>query len=379
MKRYDAIVIGLGAMGGAAVYHLARRGVRVLGLEQFDIAHDRGSSHGRTRIIRKAYFEHPDYLPLLHRIYDMWSELEAVSGTTLFHRVGLLVAGPPDGPVISGVKRASTEHRLPIEQLSMSEMQQRFPGFKGDEEMEALFEPDAGYLEPENCVRMLVEQALAHGAEAKCGQVVTDWNVWHGEVTVTTQDARYQADSLVICGGAWSSGLLTDLAIPLELRRKPVFWYAVNDPRYRGDEGCPVFGFDTPGGFFYGFPVLDEHGMKVVNHSGGEVVDDPNEVDRNMRPDDEAEVTTFLQRHLPHTAPKLHGHSVCMYTMTPDEHFVVDRHPQHPNVAFAAGFSGHGFKFAPVIGSALADLVINGTTDEPIGFLSARRSALRRP
>jgi len=377
MKRYDAIVIGLGAMGSAAANHLARRGVRVQGLEQFDIAHDRGSSHGRTRIMRKAYFEHPDYVPLLHRVYDMWAELEAATDTALFHRVGLLLAGPPEGPVVSGVKRAASEHALTIEQLSVDDMQCRFPGFQGDANMEALFEPDAGYLEPESCVRTLAEQASVHGAEVKCGQTVTDWRARHGEVTVTTQDARYQSDSLVICGGAWSSRLLEDLGIPLEVRRKSVFWYAVNDARYRSDEGCPVFGFDTPGGFFYGFPVIDEYGMKAANHTGGEVVDDPSQVDRNSRADEEAEVRAFLDRHLPHAAPRLHGHSVCMYTITPDEHFVVDCHPQHPNVAFAAGFSGHGFKFAPVIGSALADLVCDGVTTESIGFLSARRSTLR--
>ena len=373
VERFDAIVIGVGAMGSAALYHLARRGVRVLGLEQFSIGHDRGSSHGHTRIMRKAYFEHPDYLPLLHRTYEMWSQLEAASGRTLFRRIGLLLVGRPDGKIISNVRRAATEHRLSIEALTQDELRRRFPGFEGSAEMEALFEPDAGYLEPENCVRTHVEQAVAHGATVLTGKTVEGWSARDGRIEVKTSDGRIACDKLVICSGAWSSALLENLSPLLEVRRKVVFWYSTPDDRFHVDQGCPIFGFDTDEGFFYGFPVVDEQGMKVANHTGGDVVADPDLIDRGFHPDEELSVRRFLARHLPSAKPSLRGHAVCMYTMSPDELFIVDRHRANANVVYAAGFSGHGFKFAPVIGSALADLAMHGTTQEPVQFLSAAR------
>ncbi|MCH8148678.1 MAG: N-methyl-L-tryptophan oxidase [Planctomycetes bacterium] len=365
-------------MGSAALYHLARRGLRVLGLDRFSIGHDRGSSHGHTRIMRKAYFEHPDYLPLLHRTYQMWSELEASSGRTLFRRVGLLLVGRPDGEIISNVKRAATKHRLSIEPLTHTEMHRRFLGFQGDAEMEALFEPDAGYLEPENCVRTHVEQAIAHGATVLTGKSMESWSTRDGRIEVKTRDSRIACEKLVICGGAWSSRLLGDFPISLQVRRKAVFWYSVPEGCFRADHGCPIFGFDTDEGFFYGFPVIDEQGMKVANHSGGDIVADPDLIDRDFRPDEELTVRRFLARHLPGATPNLRGHAVCMYTMSPDEHFIVDHLRENADVVYATGFSGHGFKFAPVIGAALADLAMHGTTQEPVQFLSAARFAPRR-
>jgi len=373
VEQYDAIVIGVGAMGSSAVYHLARRGVRVLGLERFSIGHDRGSSHGHTRIMRKAYFEHPDYLPLLDRTYEMWSQLEAASGRTLFHRTGLLLVGPPDGTVISNVKRVAAEHQLSIEPLTVDEMHRRFAGFHGTEGMEALFEPDAGYLEPETCIHTHVEQAIAHGASVLTGQTVEGWSVVNGRVVVTTAAARIACDKLVICAGAWSSRLLGGAALSLEVRRKVVFWYDPHDDGYRVERGCPIFGFDTDQGFFYGFPVIDDHGMKVANHTGGDVVSDPDGIDRTFHADEELCVQSFIAKHLPRAKPSLLERSICMYTMSPDEHFIVDHHPENTNIMYAAGFSGHGFKFAPVIGSALADLTMHGTTREPVHFLTASR------
>ncbi len=377
MPTYDTIVIGLGGMGSAALYHLARRGQRVLGIEQFGIAHDRGSSHGATRLIRRAYFEHPDYVPLVDRAYQLWTELEAAASKTLLHRCGLMLAGRPDGAVIPGVRRAAEQHHLAIESVARGDWPARFPGFAPDADMQAVFEPDAGFLEVENCVAAHVEQARTLGAEILTGQCVTGWSADARGVTVTTDGDRHTAGNLVLCGGAWTSRLLSDLGLPLVVHRKTVFWFGPADEVYRFDRGCPVFGLETPDGFFYGFPAIDEIGVKVGEHSGQQVALDPDRLDREIHAEDEQPVRRFLRRYLPALGSIVRKTSVCMYTMTPDEHFIIDRHPAHPHVAFACGFSGHGFKFAPVVGSILMDLIIDGRTLEPVEFLRASRPSLR--
>ena len=377
MPTFDAIVIGLGGMGAAALYHLAGRGLTVLGIEQFTTLHDRGSSHGTTRIIRKAYFEHPDYVPLVDRAYGHWARLEREVGRQLVHRVGLLLFGRGDGAVISGVKRTVVEHGLDIQSLSHDEVRRRFPGFRPFDNMEALYEVDACYLAAEDCVRAHLERAVADGATLALNEGVLQWSATPSGVTVTTARDRYAAASLVICPGAWAMHLLGSLKLPLSVRRKPVMWFdAPRDPFHK-DNGCPVFGFDMGEAFFYGFPIIDDDGLKVAEHLGDEAVDDPDRIDRTLREDDVRPVAAFLKQHLPDVDRTPKRHAICMYTMTPDEHFIIDRHPAHANVLFAAGFSGHGFKFAPVVGSALADMVIDGETDEPIGFLRASRSAIQ--
>jgi sarcosine oxidase len=349
-----------------------------LGLEQFGLGHDRGSSHGATRIIRKAYFEHPDYVPLLHRAYGLWAKLEAASGHCLIFKTGLLLFGPPTGPVIAGVKRSAELHRLDIDEISPGEARKRFPGLAPADDMTALFEKDAGYLAVEKCVRAQIEQAIGHGAEILPNQAVRTWSADAGGVTVRTDRDTYRAGSLVICAGAWSGDVLRDLGLPLEVRRKAVFWFEADRNTYHVDAGFPTFCFDTADGFFYGFPVIGNEGMKVSQHSGGRVVDRADALDRSVHDDDLRPVVRFIQAHLPGVTTRVVKHSMCMYTMTRDEHFIIDRHPDHANVVITAGFSGHGFKFAPVVGAVAADLVEQGTTEEPIGFLSARRPAVGR-
>jgi len=377
MPTYDTIVIGLGGMGSAALYHLARRGQRVLGLEQFGIAHDQGSSHGATRLIRRAYFEHPDYVPLVDRAYQLWEALEVAASRTLLHRCGLMLAGRSDGAIIAGVQRAAAQHRLDIETVARADWPARFPGFAPDDDMQVLFEPDAGFLEVENCVAAHVEQAQALGAEVHTGQRVTSWSADARGVTVTTDHATYPARSLVLCGGAWTSWLLSELDLPLVVHRKTVFWFGPTDDLYRFDRGCPVFGMETGNEFFYGFPAIDENGVKVGEHTGRQVAPDPDRLDREVLPEDERPVRCFLKQYLPKVGPDVQKTSVCMYTMTPDEHFIIDRHPDYPHVAYACGFSGHGFKFAPVVGSVLTDLIVDGRTLEPVEFLSASRPGIK--
>ena len=328
MQTYDVIVIGAGGVGSAALYHLAKRGVKVLGLDRFPPGHDRGSSHGRTRVIRQAYFEHADYVPLLLRAYELWAELGQHCGLKLYHETGLLEVGLPVGQVVPGVKRAARQHRLEIEELSPAEAQKRFPAFRIPNDYEAVFERRAGYLEVENCVCAHAEAAQKLGAELQCDGAVRDWNVVRNEVVVRTDRAEFRAQKLVIAAGAWSGLLLESLEIPLAVRRKPVFWFPARKDSLKAESGCPVYLFELPDGVFYGIPQIDDWGFKVAEHTGGELVADPLNIDRTLQVADQTRVEAFLSQFIPSVGRPLVRHSVCLYTMSPDENFIVDTHPQ---------------------------------------------------
>lgn len=374
MANYDVIVIGCGGVGSATLWQLARRGARVLGIEQFDGVHDRGSSHGHTRVIRQAYFEHPDYVPLLVAAYDLWRELEHDWEKKLYYDIGLLEAGPPDGVVVPGVLASARKHDLAVEQLDAVEVERRFPGFRLQEGTSAVFERDAGYLLVEDCVQAHLDRAVALGAELKTRTAVREWRVENGVVRVDCDDESFTASRLVLATGAWSGPLLGRLGIRLRVVAKHLHWYANDDPRYLGSRGCPVFFFETTNGYFYGFPQLDARGVKVAEHSGdGEDVTDPLHVCRDVDPVDRQRTVDFLKNSMPGVSERPTEHSVCMYTMSPDEHFIVDADPDHENVLLAAGLSGHGFKFTPVLGQALAELALDGHTSLPVGFLSLDR------
>jgi monomeric sarcosine oxidase len=366
---YDVIVVGLGGVGSAAAWHLARRKARVLGLDQYPPAHDRGSSHGQTRVIRQAYFEHPDYVPLLLRAYDLWRELEQRQGQKLLFQVGLLQVGPPQGVVIPGVLRSAAEHRLVVEKLTAAEAHKRFCGFTIPSEMVAVYEPAAGYLLVEDCVRCALAAAADHGADLRHGVKVCGWQVGNDSVAVHTEQTTYRAARLVLALGPWSRPLAQLPENVFQVRRKHVYWFATHAPAYQASAGCPTFLFETPDGVFYGFPQIDAWGVKVAEHSGGVTIDDPSGDPRVADPADQRRVEAFITRSLPGVSRTCLRHSVCFYTMSPDEHFVLDFHPFSARVVFAAGLSGHGFKFASVLGEALADLALEGKTSLPIGFL----------
>jgi sarcosine oxidase len=378
---YDAIVVGVGGMGGATLLEFARRGLRVVGLDQFAVNHDQGSSHGETRIIRKAYFEHPDYVPLVTLAEKRWAEIEAGwsgsgqsgLGRVLVQRTGLLLGGPRDGGIISGARRAGVAHGLSFEDISASDLPERFPGFALDDEMSLLFEPDAGILLVDDCVRACVDQAKGLGAELHEGVIVTGWSGDESGVVVETDSGRYSAGSLVFCAGAWTGKLLADLNIPLEVQRRVVLWFESSGGAYGVSDGSPVFGFEVGEHFFYGFPSLDGKSVKVSEHFRSDTAADVAAVRRSVSEDDTRHIRAFAKVHLPGLTDRVVKDSVCLYTMTPDEHFILDRHPQHPNVAIAAGFSGHGFKFAPVVGAVLADFVCDGRTNAPVAFMGLSR------
>ena len=376
MPSYDVIVLGLGGFGSAACYHAVRRGASVLGLEQFSPAHDRGSSHGETRIIRQAYFEHPDYVPLLIRAYDLWRDLERESGRSLLHQVGMIATGAPNSEAVAGTKLAANEHGLPLEHMSPAEARRRWPQFACADEHEVVFESAAGYLAVEDCTRSHIELAERHGADLRFQTPALSWESDGRAVTVRTEREEYSGKSLIIAAGAWAGRCLDGLNVPLTVIRKYLGWFPVK-PEFRpAARQGPTFFFELGGRQFYGFPSLDGDSLKVAEHTGGELVIDPEQVDRLQSEDDVRPLAGFLVRCLPAVEPTPVRHAVCMYTRTPDRHFIVDRHPHFSNVVLACGFSGHGYKFTPVLGDALAELALTGRTDAPIGFLSLERPGL---
>jgi len=379
-ENYDVIVVGCGGFGSSALFHLARRGARVLGLERFGIAHDRGSSHGQTRIIRKAYFEHADYVPLLHRAYNLWHELETHAGRTLLHPVGLFIAGSPACESVAGTLHAARAHSLPISTLTSAEAGRRFLGFRFDDEMIVVHEAEAGYLDVEACVQAHLDAALHAWAELRTFETVISWRSDGNSVCVRTDRGEYTAARLIVTAGPWAGQILNDCAPSsdapwhdwLHVVRKPVFWFPAG-PLHDVTAGNSTFFFETSDGQFYGFPRIDGASIKVAEHTGGDSVADPTDVDRSQHANDLERVQAFLSRHLADVDPRPTMHSVCMYTRTPDCHFIVDRHPQFPEVVLGMGFSGHGFKFTTVLGEALADLALEGRSTLPIDFLSAGR------
>ena len=373
---YDVIILGTGGVGSAAAFHAARRGAKVLGIDRFPGGHDRGSSHGETRIIRQAYFEHADYVPLLLRAYELWRELEQLAGEDLLHQVGLLQIGPPEGFVVRGVLEAAKLHGLKVDSLAADEVHRRFPGFRVPAGSVGVFEPAAGYLKVERCVLAHLAAAKQHGAEFRFGSAARAWRHDGGDLVVETEAGEsFRAKQLIVTAGAWAPALLADLNVALKVRRKHLYWYPTAESVYREDRGCPTFLYELPQGVYYGFPQIDALGVKVAEHSGGAVVIDPLNDLRVLDQADVERVQAFLATEMPGVTRQLGRRSVCFYTMSPDEHFIVDRSPREEHVFFAAGLSGHGFKFTSVLGEALADLALDGATDLPIGFLSLARFA----
>lgn len=371
---FDAIVVGLGAHGSAAAQSLAERGASVLGLEAFDRGHGLGSSGGRTRIIRVAYFEHPGYVPLLLEAWDRWLALERETGARLLEQTGGLYAGPPESAVFLGSLRSSEEHALPHEVLTSNELRRRFPQFRVGDEIVGLYEERAGFLRPEAGIEAQLSVAERSGAEFHFRERVLDWAPTAGGVTVQTDRDRYSAGHLVLAAGAWIDRLLPGLDLRLWVERVPLFWFEPTGEREQFSAGkLPVWIFETGfDGAFYGFPYDPNAGLKLARHHSGERCD-PDLVDRTASRVDEERVRAFLRSHMPLADGPRREAAVCMYTNAPDLDFIIDRHPEVPGVAFASACSGHGFKFAPVVGEILADLSLDGRTDRPIDFLRLAR------
>ncbi len=399
---FDCIVLGTGGIGSAALYFAAQKGWNVLGIDQFDPPHGLGSTHGHTRIIRTAYFEHPAYVPLARQARQLWDSIQAQIGQELLVQTGLLQVGDASGDFVAGLMQSINAYQLPVRILSPAEASELWPTFRIDQQQVAIVEDSAGYLKVEDCVAACLDLAKGAGAKHLANTRVIRWQK-ASQIEVETDQGKFLTDRLIICGGAWSSRLLKQESLDLSIRRKSQFWFeaASQDPRVDELKKLPTWFFETDQGCFYGFPFDENVGLKVAEHTGGQAIEDPSEVDREIHQEDLDRVTDFIHDRFRGFDFRLRSHSVCMYTMTPDEHFVIDRmkvtdrtnsaaeiadpsghqalDQPCPNestdlpIVFAAGMSGHAFKFAPVIGKQLVDLLV-GESNPDMEFLKLESS-----
>jgi sarcosine oxidase len=371
--RYDAIVVGVGGMGSAAAYYLARRGKRVLGLERFGIPHSMGSSHGHTRIIRLAYYEDPSYVLLLRRAYELWREIQGKAGERLLHTTSSIDSGPADSWVFKGSWESCKLHDLPHEVLTGAELKRRYPGYNLPHDHLALVQPEGGFLTPERCIVSYVMAAQAEGADIHGHERVLEWEPLEGGVRVTTDRGVYEADRLVITAGAWNGEILDvleGLAIP---ERQVLAWLQPTRPEHFRPGKFPVFNLLVDEGRFYGFPVHGVPGFKFGKYFHLNEMGPADELDRTPNERDEEVLRSFAARYFPDGCGPTMDLQTCMFTNTPDHHFVIDLHPDYEQVSFASACSGHGFKFASVVGEIMADLADRGFTRHDIDFFRLDR------
>jgi monomeric sarcosine oxidase len=362
--RTDVIVIGGGTMGTAAGWALARRGRRVTVLEQHQHIHTQGSHSGHTRIFRHAYAEGPRYVPWTVEADAAWASLQERTGIHLMTRTGCLDLAAPGFHHAQSAHTSAELYDIEHETLTGSQVNDRFPAWNLPADWDACFDPTAGFLLVEPAMRALATELKAHGGEIHEHEKVLSWDAGDAGVVVTTVSGTYEAEKLIVTAGAWAGPLLADLGLPLEVRRKPVMWFEVENRAQFMPETFPVFIAENADGEYYGLPIHGDDSIKIGVHSGGEVTT-ADTLNRTVSPEDILpELRSFITANLPGVRLELTASEVCMYTMTPDEDFIIDRHPEHGNVVFAAGFSGHGFKFAPVVGAYLASLATSAA--EPV-------------
>jgi sarcosine oxidase len=375
---YDVIVIGVGGMGSAAVYHLARRHASVLGLEQFDIPHEFGSSHGVSRIIRLAYAEGSYYVPLLWRAYELWRELENRTGERLLIITGGIDAGAKDSEIVQGVLESCAVHQLQHEVLDHRSVNERFPGYRLGEEMVGVFQPESGFLLPERCIVAHVQAAQELGAEVHGRERVVHWQVAGGAVSVATEKRTYQARRLVVTAGPWAASVLPALAPVAVPQRQVLIWtQPLRHPEHFALGAFPVFNLEAPEGRFYGFPVYSVPGFKIGKYYHRRQRVNPDQMDRDCHPEDERVLRQGIRKYFPDADGPTMAMKTCIFTNTPDDHFILDLHPTYRQVAIAAGFSGHGFKFCSVVGEIMAQLVLDGETTHGILPFALDRPSLR--
>ncbi|KAB1185365.1 MULTISPECIES: N-methyl-L-tryptophan oxidase [Haloferax] len=363
---YDTIVVGVGGMGSAAVYQLAKRGVDVLGVERYDIPHSRGSSHGDTRIFRLTQPEHPEYVPLAQRAHELWRTLETESGTDLLTKTGSVHAGPQGGRMVEDAVRSCEVHDIDYELLTGEALNERFPGYNLPEEHHAVYQPDGGFLACERAITTHVKQALKHGATVRAREAVENIDIDESSVTVNTTRGTYTADNLVLAAGAWAGSHLDFLADLLTPQRRVLGWFHPTEPAHYRPENFPVFSIDVPEGSCYGFPVFERPGFKIgVTPKSPEAID-PDEWNEEPTLDDEQRLRRFPERYFPGAVGETMRLASCIVTYSHDGHFYLDTHPEYPHVSVAAGFTGHGYKFCSVVGEVLADFATKGDTENPI-------------
>jgi sarcosine oxidase len=377
---YDAIVLGVGSMGSAACYYLARQGYNVLGIEQFDIPHELGSHAGQSRIIRKAYFEHPDYVPLLERAYKNWKSLEEETGAQLYFQTGLLYFGRPEHALIKGLRESATKYSIRVDEMSEQHVAKQFPQFNIPSGYDQLIEPDAGFVTPERSVLLYVQRAIQLGATIQTKVKTLEWKKSGSTITVKTTKGTYQSKKLIITAGPWASKMVPNLSKNLKVTRQMIAWVKPkNWSKFQlGSLPCWTIADHEKPGIYYGFPILPVDkfggpiGLKLAHHFHG-TVSDPDSINRTPTKEDEDNLIYALKKFMPEGYESTHVMKTCMYTNTPDENFILDFVPGYQDIVVATGFSGHGFKFASVVGEIMADLAMKGSTQQPIGFLNAKR------
>jgi sarcosine oxidase len=368
MSSYDVVVAGLGGFGSASAYHLAARGQRVLGLDPHPAGHDRGASHGESRIVRQTYFEGTAYVPLLRRTYELWDRLAQDSGEPMLRRTGGLFLGRAGSRIFEGSLASALDWDVAHEVLDAGDIARRFPAFSPDAQTAALYEPEAGVVSPESAVRAHLRLAASAGADLRHGEPLLSWSADGSGVTVHTPSGTHQAASLLLAPGRWAPELLGDLDLPLRVEPRVMHWFRpVAGVDAFAPDRFPLWIWEREDGTApYGMPCLDGVGVKTSVHFS--TVRPPDA----WRPDEVADLLAPLLPGLGHD----HLRQVdCTYTMTPDENFVVGRHPAHEQVVIACGFSGHGFKFTPVLGEVLADLVTGRTPSYDLTMFDPRRFA----
>ena len=366
-------MLGLGGMGSAILYHLARRGANVLGLERYDIPNAMGSSHGVTRIIRLAYYEHPSYVPLLVRAYELWRQLEDSCRRRLLITTGSIDAGPQGSDLVEGSRASCRIHNLPYEELDGVQVNRRFPGYGLPADFEAVYQPDGGFLLPEECILAHVTGALEAGAEVHGREQVLDWEELPGEVVVRTDRAAYRAEKLMVCAGSWTYKLVPQLAGLAVPERQVVAWFQPLHPQQFQPQDFPVFNLLESGGRFYGLPIYGVPGFKVGCYHHLRQTVDPDGMDRDPHAEDEELLRGLVRRCFPNADGPTLSLQTCLFTNTPDEHFILDAHPEFERVWVAGGFSGHGFKFSSVVGEIMADLVQQTGSSQDLGLFRMGR------
>jgi monomeric sarcosine oxidase len=378
MSHFAVIVIGGGTMGTAAAWELAKRGERAIVFEQFGHVHTFGAHSGQTRVIRHAYAEGADYVPLVLRADDLWEELQVASGIKVFHRVGALELMTGEGSDHALRARANAaKHNVPFEWLQAYEIRRRWPQFQIGDDWEGGFGERSGFLEVEPALRAMASLARQGGVEVREHEPATTWGAEADGVWVKTASGRYTADRLIVTPGSWANRMLADLGLPITVLRKTLFWLEVKEPSRFAPERFPVYIADRPSLELYGFPIYGHPGLKCANHFGGEPTT-PETVDRTVHAEENAEIIEdagWLFGQEQFTGLVLSS-GVCLYASTPDHDFIIDRHPAHPNVVFGAGYSGHGFKFTPAIGEHLVQLAFEETPTRPL-FALERFAAAR--
>jgi N-methyl-L-tryptophan oxidase len=377
MKTYDVIIAGAGSMGMAAGYYLSKQGVKTLLIDAHTPPHNLGSHHGSTRIIRHAYGEGQQYVPLVLRAQQLWQELEQERNLQLFLQTGVLGVGDPSSAFMTETLQSAKRFSLPVERLTADDIRHRWPGIRIPDHFIACLEPNSGVLWSEKCIQAYKELIALHQGEILCETKIQHLHIQNEGVTVETNNGSFGADKLIVTAGAWTGKLLSDLELHLQPLRTTFGWFEAEETLYN-QHVFPAFVFSLSSGQYYGFPSINGAGIKLGRHDGGQETD-PDQVNRDFGAfeEDEQELRSFLDSYMPQASGKLKDGQVCFYTKTPDEHFIIDQHPNHDHVFIAAGFSGHGFKFCSVVGEILSDLIKDGKTRHDISMFKLAREALQ--